>query len=242
MTYPLSRWHQFQAALFSMAVHAALVGVLVLSVGWHGWRLPVEMGKAGDLTPLDGFTVVLTPSDARQYTPSSEALAVKEAMRADQPSEASDAALKPEPADTHSTEPASGLGAQPVQTELAETARSAVQEAEEQQATGTPDAEQADGDESALFSRYQTAFRQNLALRWTGDLPTESAECRLLVSQLDHGQLVDVVFLDCPISAESRQQIVRALDKSVALPYQGFERVIRSPMELVVCFPALVGC
>jgi hypothetical protein len=153
-----------------------------------------------------------------------------------------DAVLKPEPADTHSTELASGLGAQPVQTELTETARSAVQETEERQATGAPDAEQADGDESALFNRYQAAFRQNLALRWVGPFPIESAECRLLVSQLDHGQLVDVVFLDCPISAASRQQIVQALDKSVALPYRGYERVIRSPMELVVCFPALVGC
>jgi hypothetical protein len=62
------------------------------------------------------------------------------------------------------------------------------------------------------------------------------------VSQLEKGQLVDVVFLDCPIPADTRQQLVQALDKSIALPYQGYERVIRNPMEVTVCFPEMVGC
>lgn len=242
MARPFSRFAQFQAIAASLLVHAGVVGLLVLSVGWKGLWLQVDEAKAGDKSPLEGFTVVLAPSDARQYMPQSEALNTEQAQQAAQPAEAAESALKPEVSPDGATTPESGLGDAPQQEALPENARSAKTDLMERQTTGSPDSRKADGDDSDLLNRYFAAFRSNLALRWQGPVLALKAECRLLVSQLEKGQLVDVVFLDCPIPADARQLLVRALDKSIALPYQGYERVIRNPMEVTVCFPQMVGC
>lgn len=202
----------------------------------------MDEAKSGSDSPLKDFTVVLTPSDAKVYTLNSESLTAKDEQRAAETIEAQETRLKPETMLDSSTVPESGLGAQNQQLELPENAKSARTDSVEHLAGGSPDANKAEGDKNDLLNRYHAAFRQNLALRWQGPVLTEKAECRLLVSQLAEGQLVDVVFLDCPISAAGRQQIVQALDKSVALPYQGYERVISNPMEVVVCFPELVSC
>lgn len=242
MARKLSRFGKLQAILASVFVHVGLVTVLVLSVGWKGFWLPVPEAKSGDFTPLKGFTVVLAPSDAAIYTPNSESLTAKDEQRATQLAEAQETRLKPDTDMDSSQEPESGLGAKKKQLELPENAKSAIIESDERLAGGTPDAKKADGDKNDLLNRYYSAFRQNLALRWQGQELTEKAECHLLVSQLEQGRLVDVVFLDCPVSAATRQQIVKALDKSVALPYQGFEQVISNPMEVTVCFPEMVSC
>lgn len=242
MARSLSRFAQFQAFAGSLLVHAALVGLLVLSVGWKGLWLPVNEAKSGDQSPLEGFTVVLAPSNARQYMSQSESVKAEEAQRAAQSAEAEASGLKPEVSPDGVSEPEDGLGAELQRQELPENARSAKTDAMERLATGSPDSRKAEGEESDLLNRYYAAFRSNLALRWQGPPLAIKAECRLLVSQLEQGQLVDVVFLDCPLPADARQQIVQALDKSVILPYQGYERVIRNPMEVTVCFPEVVGC
>ena len=242
MTLKHSRNAQFQAIAASLLVHGVLVALLVFSVGWKGLWLPVNEAKAGDKSPLEGFTVVLAPSDARQYMPQSEALNTEQAQQATQLAEAAESALKPEVSPDGATAPETGVGAAPEQEALTETARSAKTDLMERQTTGSPDSRKADGEESDLLNRYYAAFRSNVALRWQGPVLPLKAECRLLVSQLEKGQLVDVVFLDCPIPADARQQLVQALDKSITLPYQGYERVIRNPMEVTVCFPDMVGC
>lgn len=242
MACPLSRFAQLQAIAASLLVHAGVVGLLVLSVGWKGLWLQVDEAKAGDKSPLEGFTVVLAPSDARHYVPQSEALNAEQAQQAAQAAEAAESALEPEVSPDGATAPETGVGAAPEQEVLPENARSARTDVMERQATGSPDSRKADGDDSDLLNRYYAAFRSNVALRWQGPVLALKAECRLLVSQLEKGQLVDVVFLDCPIPADARQQLVQALDKSIALPYQGYERVIRNPMEVTVCFPEMVGC
>lgn len=242
MARTTSRFAQLQAIAASLSVHVGLVVLLVLSVGWKGLWLPVDEAKSGDQSPLKGFTVVLSPSNAKQYTPQSESLTAEQAERAEQTAEAETSALKPEISPEAAAAPASGIGAEPQRQELPENARSAKTDAQERQATGSPDSRNADGEQSDLLNRYYTAFRTNLALRWQGPALAMKAECRLLVSQLEQGQLVDVVFIDCPLPADARQQIVQALDKSVALPYQGYERVIRNPMEVTVCFPEVVSC
>jgi hypothetical protein len=237
-----SHFAHFQAIAASLLVHAGLVGLLVYSANWKGFWLPVEETKAGDKSPLEGFTVVLAPSNAVQYMPQSESLAAEQAERAAQTTEADTSSLNPELSLDATTAPESGIGTELQHLELPENARSAKIDAIERQSTGSPDSRKADGDESDLLNRYYAAFRNNLALRWQGPTLAMKAECRLLVSQLEKGQLVDVVFLDCPVSADVRQQIVQALDKSVALPYQGYEQVIRNPMEVTVCFPEMVSC
>lgn len=243
MARPLSRFAQFQAMAASLLVHASLVGLLIYSANWKGLWLPVvDEAKAGDKSPLDGFTVVLAPSNAALYAPQSESLAAEQAERAAQTAEAETSRLNLELSLDAATAPENGIGAELQHLELPENARSSKIDAMERQATGSPDSRKADGDESDLLNRYYAAFRNNLALRWQGPALAMKAECRLLVSQLERGQLVDVVFLDCPVSADVRQQIVQALDKSVALPYQGYERVIRNPMEVTVCFPEMVSC
>ncbi len=242
MARPLSRFAHFQAIAASLLVHAGLVGLLVYSASWKGLWLPVDEAKSGDQSPLKGFTVVLSPSNAKQYTPQSESLAAEQAERAEQTAEAETSALNPEISPEAAADAANGMGAEPQRQELPENARSAKVDTMERQATGSPDSRNADGDESDLLNRYYAAFRTNLALRWQGPTLAMKAECRLLVSQLEQGQLVDVVFIDCPLPADARQQIVQALDKSVALPYQGYERVIRNPMEVRVCFPKMVSC
>lgn len=237
-----SRFVHFQAIAASLLVHASLVGLLIYSANWKGLWLPADEAKAGDKRPLDGFTVVLAPSNAALYTPQSESLAAEQAERAAQTTEAETSRLIPELSLDATTAPESGIGAELQRLELPENARSAKIDAMERQATGSPDSRNADGDESDLLNRYYAAFRNNLALRWQGPQLAIKAECRLLVSQLEQGQLVDVVFLDCPIPADARQLLVQALDKSIALPYQGYERVIRNPMEVTVCFPEMVSC
>lgn len=223
-------------------MHAALIGLLVLSIGWNGIWLPMDEAKSGDQSPLKGFTVVLAPSDASQYMPQSESMQAEEAQRALQSVEAEASSLKPEINPEGASKPEDGLGAETQRKELLESAHSATTDALERIVAGSPDAQKAEGEESDLLNRYYTAFRNNLALRWQGPPVSIKAECRLLVSQLEQGQLVDVVFLDCPLPADARQQIVQALDKAVALPYAGYEQVISHSMEVVVCFPEVVGC
>ena len=242
MARSLSRFAQFQALAGSLLVHAALVGLLILSIGWKGIWLPVDEAKSGDQSPLKGFTVVLSPSDASVYTPQIESVKAEEAQRALQSAEAETSRLKPEVSPDGTTNPEDGVGAELQHKELPESAHSVTMDAVERIATGSPDAQKAEGDESDLLNRYYTAFRNNLALRWHGPPVAIKAECRLLVSQLEKGQLVDVVFLDCPLPADARQQIVQALDKAVALPYEGYERVISNSMEVTVCFPEVVEC
>lgn len=237
-----SVFESFQAALASLLVHAGLLGLLVISAYWKGFWLPVDEAKSGDQSPLEGFTVVLAPSNASQYMPQSESIKAEEAQRALQSEEAAASGLLPEINPDGALNPEEGMGEAKRQQELPESARSSQVDVMERQTTGSPDSRKADGDESDLLNRYYAAFRNNLALRWQGPALAIKAECRLLVSQLEQGQLVDVVFLDCPLPADARQRVVQALDKSVALPYQGYERVIRNPMEVVICFPELVGC
>lgn len=242
MARKLSRFAQLQAITASVLVHASLIGLLVISFGWKGFWLPQPVAKSGELTPLEGFTVVLAPSDATMYTPSSESLIAKEQQQAEQSAEAEQTRLMPEQTLESSAQVESGIGAEQQQKELPENAQSARVDSDERIAGGSPDANKADGERNELLSRYYKALRQNIALRWQGPIVAEKAECRLLLSQLEQGQLVDVVFLDCPIDAEVRQQIIRALDKTIALPYSGFEPVIENQMEVLVCFPSLVSC
>lgn len=202
----------------------------------------MDEAKSGDQSPLEGFTVVLAPSNARQYMPQSDSIKAEEAQRALQSAEAEASVVLPEINPDGALSPEEGMGEAKQQQELPESARSSQVDVMERQVTGSPDSRKVHGDESDLLNRYYAAFRNNLALRWQGQALVIKAECRLLVSQLEQGQLVDVVFLDCPLPADARQRVVQALDKSVALPYQGYERVIRNPMEVVVCFPELVGC
>lgn len=242
MARSLSRFAQLQAFAGSLLVHAALVGLLVISVGWKGFWLPVDEAKSGDQSPLKGFTVVLSPSDASQYMPQSESMKAEDAQRALQSAEAEASRLKPEISPDGATKPEEGLGAELQRQKLPENAQSAATDAVERIAVGSSDSQKAEGEENDLLNRYYAAFRNNLALRWQGPPVAIKADCRLLVRQLEQGQLVDVVFLDCPLSADARQQIVLALDKAVALPYAGYERVISHSMEVTVCFPEVVGC
>jgi len=63
-----SRFVHFQAIAASLLVHASLVGLLIYSANWKGLWLPADEAKAGDKSPLDGFTVVLAPSNAALYS------------------------------------------------------------------------------------------------------------------------------------------------------------------------------
>ena len=68
------------------------------------------------------------------------------------------------------------------------------------------------------------------------------AECRLLVSQMEQGRLMNVVYKDCPMPADARQKIMQVLDKSTALNYAGNEQAISHSMEVNVCLSEVVGC
>ena len=242
MARKISLFTTIEAFLASVLVHAMLFGLIILSSNWHGFWWNQDEAKAGSYSPLEGFTVVLAPSDAKHYTENSESIAAKEEELATQTQEAQNTGLVPEVEDKSTVMPETGVGSEMQKTELPKNAKSAQIDSAEHLVSGSPDSKKADGSDNDLLNQYFAAFRKNLALRWQGSPLQNKAECRLLVSQLELGQLVDVVFLDCPVSAEARQQIVQALDKSVALPYQGYERVIRNPMEVTICFPELVGC
>ena len=242
MPQSVSRFAQLQAALASLLVHVGLIGVLILSVGWKGFWLPLKEAKSGNYSPLKGFTVVLTPSNSQKYVPLSDSVQTAENEQAAQSTEAEALAVKPETPSEVSAEPENGSGLDPQQQISPNNARSDRTQGMERQASGTPDARNANGEQNPLLARYYSAFRSNLEVHWQGPALALKAECRLLISQLEQGQLVDVVFLDCPLPADARQQIVQALDKTIALPYLGYERVIRNSMEITVCFPEIVGC
>lgn len=109
----------------------------------------------------------------------------------------------------------------------------ASQASEAAASSASPPPGRPDGD-SDLAARYAAALQEAIARNWTRpDSVTLGQRCRLYITQLPGGQVMNVEFdPSCPYDALGRRSVEAAVRKAEPLPYRGFEPVFARRLNL----------
>jgi colicin import membrane protein len=85
-------------------------------------------------------------------------------------------------------------------------------------------------------SKYISAINATARANWnTAQIPAQT-RCKIELTQIRGGEVIDVAFLACPLDAVGRESIERALFKT-PMPYAGFEAVFQRKVSLTFCYP-----
>jgi colicin import membrane protein len=87
-----------------------------------------------------------------------------------------------------------------------------------------------------LLARYKAAIKATIDNNWrrTGAEPLQ--RCRVELTQIPGGEVIDVKFIDCPFSPEGVENAERAV-RLTPLPYSGFESVFARKQTFIFCYP-----
>ena len=99
----------------------------------------------------------------------------------------------------------------------------------------TPPAGQA-GAAATGTAEYLAAINATARANWNTVQIPQQTRCQVEFTQIRGGEVIDVAFLSCPLDAQGRESIERALYKS-PMPYAGFEAVFQRKVTLTFCYP-----
>lgn len=99
----------------------------------------------------------------------------------------------------------------------------------------TPPAGQA-GATATGTAKYLAAINATARANWNTVQIPQQTRCQVEFTQIRGGEVIDVAFLSCPLDAQGRESIERALYKS-PMPYAGFEAVFQRKVTLTFCYP-----
>lgn len=92
------------------------------------------------------------------------------------------------------------------------------------------------GEDQGLKNRYIAAIKQTADANWIRGQAPELTHCRVRLTQIPGGEVIDVTYLNCPFDAAARDSVDRALRKT-PMPYSGFEPVFTRQVEIDFCYP-----
>lgn len=94
------------------------------------------------------------------------------------------------------------------------------------------------GDDMAgLRARYIAAMQQTATANWVhGDEVPKLVHCHIHFTQIPGGEVIDVIYENCPFDAVARESIERAMHKE-PMPYTGFEKVFDRQPTIDFCHP-----
>src|SRR5574343_242085 len=98
----------------------------------------------------------------------------------------------------------------------------------------TPPAGQA-GTAATGTAKYLAAINATARANWNTVQIPQQTRCQVEFTQIRGGEVIDVAFLSCPLDAQGRESIERALYKS-PMPYAGFEAVFQRKVTLTFCY------
>ncbi len=98
--------------------------------------------------------------------------------------------------------------------------------------SGNPNADNND----QLRARYAAAIKATIDGNWRHDSAQPLERCQIEFTQLIGGEVIDVLFINCPFSPEGRASVERAV-RLTPLPYAGFEPVFARRQALILCYP-----
>ncbi len=99
-------------------------------------------------------------------------------------------------------------------------------------ARGNPNANANDG----LLARYKAAIKATIDSNWRHDGAQPLERCQVEFTQAPGGEVIDVIFTNCPFSPEGRASAERAV-RLTPLPYYGFEPVFQRRQTFTLCYP-----
>ena len=85
-------------------------------------------------------------------------------------------------------------------------------------------------------AKYLAAINATARANWNTVQIPQQTRCQVEFTQIRGGEVIDVAFLSCPLDAQGRESIERALFKS-PMPYAGFEAVFQRKVSLTFCYP-----
>lgn len=88
-----------------------------------------------------------------------------------------------------------------------------------------------------LLARYKAAIKRTIESNWRRDGAQPLERCQVEFTQSPGGNVLDVIFTDCPFSAEGRASAERAV-RLTPLPYFGFEPVFQRRQTFTLCYPS----
>ena len=88
-----------------------------------------------------------------------------------------------------------------------------------------------------LLARYKAAIKATIESNWRRDGAQPLERCQVEFTQSPGGNVMDVIFIDCPFSAEGRASAERAV-RLTPLPYFGFEPVFQRRQSFTLCYPS----
>lgn len=92
------------------------------------------------------------------------------------------------------------------------------------------------GTSNNATSKYIAAMNATARANWnTAQIPNQT-RCKIELTQIRGGEVIDVSFLSCPLDSAGRESIERALFKT-PMPYAGFEAVFQRKVSLTFCYP-----
>ena len=101
-----------------------------------------------------------------------------------------------------------------------------------QATSGKPNADNND----QLRARYAAAIKATIDSNWRHDSAQPLERCQIEFTQLIGGEVIDVIFINCPFSPAGRASVDRAV-RLTQLPYAGFEPVFARRQALTLCYP-----
>lgn len=100
--------------------------------------------------------------------------------------------------------------------------------------TGNPNASNINSD---LLAQYKAAIKRTIESNWRRDGAQPMERCLVEFTQSPGGNVLDVVFVNCPFSPEGRLSAERAV-RLTPLPYFGFEPVFQRRQSFTLCYPS----
>jgi len=88
-----------------------------------------------------------------------------------------------------------------------------------------------------LLARYKAAIKSTIESNWRRDGAQPLERCLVEFTQSPGGNVMDVIFINCPFSAEGRASAERAV-RLTPLPYFGFEPVFQRRQSFTLCYPS----
>lgn len=85
-------------------------------------------------------------------------------------------------------------------------------------------------------AKYLAAINATARANWNTVQIPQQTRCQVEFTQIRGGEVIDVAFLACPLDAQGRESIERALYRS-PMPYAGFETVFQRKVMLTFCYP-----
>lgn len=92
------------------------------------------------------------------------------------------------------------------------------------------------GTDDSLSGKYKSAINATARSNWNTVQIPEQTRCQVEFTQIRGGEVIEVRFLACPLDAQGRESVERALYKT-PMPFAGFESVFQRKVILTFCYP-----